>query len=120
VKSDLTEVILFDDTADIVLKLWGDLGLSAREWKPNVTILLISSPSFRMEYRGRESVGLTHSSMVDVDPEFPGAEWLRKYAAQLNKRESLDEVVPEGVWDLEDALFGRERVLYTIADVDYL
>jgi hypothetical protein len=119
VQLELTEVNLFDNTADIVLKLWGDMGLSSKDWRPSGTILLFSNPSFRLEYRGA-SIGVSHATMVDVDPEFSDAEWLRKYAASQNKKESVDQTFPEDIWDVDAAVTGKVRVLFTIADIDEL
>jgi hypothetical protein len=120
--SDLTEVIIFDETTDIVLKLWGSYYLSAKEWIPSKTILLFSNPTFRLEYRGGCSLGVAHATMVDLDPEFPDAGWLRKYAASLNKKESVDQTFPNDLWDvgrdIDLAMLDDKRILFTIADVD--
>jgi hypothetical protein len=118
--SVLTEVVLFDDTSSITLKLWGDLGLSAKDWKPSETILLIFHPSYRTEFRGGISIGLTQSSMVDIDPEFPDAKWLRRYAAELSRAESVCQKFPEGFWDVDAAVNGSLRVFFNIADIDAL
>jgi hypothetical protein len=115
--NELTQVALFDDTAETVLKLWGEQGLSARDWKPSKTILLFSNPTFRNEARGC-SLGLSHATMVDVDPDFPDADYVRKYAAKLNKKESVDQTFPEDLWDVNAALTVADRILFTIADVD--
>lgn len=116
--SDLTEVTIFDDTADIVLKLWGTYRLSARDWTPSRTILLFSSPTFRLERRGGCSLGMSHATMVDLEPDFPDADWLRKYAVNSNKKESVDQRFPLDMWDIETALADANRILFTIADVD--
>jgi hypothetical protein len=120
--NDLTEVTIFDDTAEIVLKLWGMYRLSAKEWTPSRTILLFSNPTFRLEYRGACSLGVSHATMVDLDPDFPDADWLRKYATSLNKKESVDQTFPIDLWDVgQDAglvMEGDKRILFTIADVD--
>lgn len=120
--SDLTEVIIFDDTADIILKLWGSYYLSAKEWTPSRTILLLTNPAFRLEYRGGCSLGVSHATMVNLDPDFPDADWLRKYATSLNKKESVDQTFPNDLWDVGGtaglAMSGDKRILFTIADVD--
>jgi len=122
ITSDLTEVTIFDDTAEIVLKLWGTYGLSAREWTPSRTILLLSNPTFRLERRGGCSLGISYATMVDLGPDFPDADWLGKYAADLNKKESVDQTFPTDLWDVEQdvapAISGDKRILFTIADVD--
>ncbi len=115
---ELTEVVVFDDTADIVLKLWGDMGLSARDWKPSCTVLLFSNPGFRFEIRRGGSLWLNLSTMVDVEPEFPNAAWLRKYARTLAKKESVDQTFPADLWDLETAQNAKDAALFTLADID--
>jgi hypothetical protein len=116
--SDLTEIVVFDDTADVVLKLWGSYRLSAREWTPSRTILLFSNPTFRLEHRGGCSLGVSHATMVDLEPGFPDADWLRKYAASLNMKESMDQTFPTDLWDVGLAMSNAKRILFTIADVD--
>lgn len=115
--NELTEVTVFDDTAETVLKLWGEQGNSARDWKPSETILLFLNPNFRNEAHGC-SLGLSHATMVDVDPDFPDAEYIRKYAVSLNKKESMDQTFPEDLWDIDATMTAANRILFTIADVD--
>ncbi|RDW71597.1 hypothetical protein BP6252_08160 [Coleophoma cylindrospora] len=115
---ELAEVMLFDHTAEAKLKLWGEMIDSAQDWMPSETILLISNPGFRAEYGGKGSVGIQMRTMVDVDPQFPDAKWLRGYAARLTKKESLGTEFPEGVFDVDAAEHGINKILFTIADVD--
>lgn len=115
---ELAEVFLFDHTGEIKLTLWGEQIESSRPWQPGKTILLISTPGYRALYSGKGSISIQHSTMVDVDPDFPDAEWMRKYADGLTKREGLCLEFPEGVWDIEAAEHGVYRVLYTLAEVD--
>jgi hypothetical protein len=114
---DLTEVTLFDESGELILKLWGEQGTSARNWRPSGTILLISNPIFRNEARGC-SLGLSHATMVDIDPDFPDVDYIRNYAANLHKKESVDQTFPEDLWDVDAALTGADRILFTIAEVD--
>jgi len=116
--SDLTEVILFDDTSEIVLKLWGTYRFSARDWTPSRTIVLLLNPTFRLERRGGCSIGFSHATMLDLEPDFPDADWLRKYAANLQKRESMDQRLPLDLWEIGYDMPGAGRVLFTIAEVD--
>ncbi|RDW82910.1 hypothetical protein BP5796_04401 [Coleophoma crateriformis] len=115
---ELAEVMLFDHTAEAKLKLWGEMIDSAQDWIPSETILLVSNPGFRAEYGGKGSVGIQMPTMVDVDPEFPDAKWLRGFAASLTKKESLGTEFPEGVFDIDAAEHGINKILFTIADVD--
>jgi hypothetical protein len=115
---DLAEIILFDHTAEARCTLWGELIDSAKEWQPGKTILLISNPGYRVGYLGKGNIGIQHSTMIDINPEFPDAHWLRKYAAGLTKRESLCLEFPEDIWDVEAAEHGIYRNLYTLAEID--
>jgi hypothetical protein len=115
---ELLELVVFDDTADIIMKLWGAMIVTAKEWKASETILLISSPGFRVEYSGKGSVGLTHSTLVDINPDFVDAHWLLKYATTAHKVESTKQDFPDGIFDKEATLNARYRPLFTIADVD--
>lgn len=115
---ELLEVIIFDDTGDSVLKLWNGVTATAKDWKASRTILLISRPGFRFEGKGKGSLGLTPSTMVDVDPEFTDAAWLKRFAAKAHKANSMKQEWPEGVFNAGEAMDGNCRVLFTIADVD--
>ncbi|OTA90997.1 hypothetical protein M434DRAFT_389521, partial [Hypoxylon sp. CO27-5] len=114
---DMVEVGIFDDTATSVLKLWEDKAPSAKSWVPNQTILLISKPTFSL--RGTSSeVGIGYSSMIDVNPEFPDANWLRDKVKNMTKKQSIYVPFPSDVWDIELAINGPGRTLFTIADVE--
>jgi len=121
-ESDLVEVNLFDNTGDIRWTLWGETIESAKSWQPGKTILLISNPGYRGgTYSGKGSIGLQHGTMVDVDPDFPDAEWLRKFALRLTKKESLCVEFPEDVFDenvIEGAEHGIYRILFRLAEID--
>ncbi|KAI0179205.1 hypothetical protein GGR52DRAFT_588955 [Hypoxylon sp. FL1284] len=114
---DMIEVGVFDDTATTVLKLWGDKVASAKTWIPNQTVLLISRPAYK-EYGKLTEIGLRHDSMVDVDPQFPDADWLRKRAKKLMKRESVSIPFPSDTWDIKLAMHGPGRTLFTIAEIE--
>jgi hypothetical protein len=115
---DLAEVLIFDHTAELRWTLWGEIIESAKDWKPGKTVLLISNPGYRAEYLGKGCVSIQHSTMIDVDPDFPDAHWLRKYAEGLTKKESLCLEFPDGVWDVDAAEHGVSRNLYTLAGID--
>ncbi|KAK0719704.1 hypothetical protein B0H67DRAFT_643026 [Lasiosphaeris hirsuta] len=116
----LIEVDVFDETANCALKLWEDKVSSARTWIPNRTVLLISNPYYRQpDKRGTSSgLGIGITSMVDVDPDFPDAHWLRREAVNRTKKESVYIPFPDGLWDAEIAIHGPDRTLFTLADVD--
>lgn len=115
---ELAEIFIFDHTGEVRWTLWEGLIESAKEWLPGKTILLISNPGYQMLPSGKGCLRLQRSTLVDVDPDFPDANWLKKYAEDLIKRESLCLEFPEGIWDVEAAEYGLYRTLYTLAEVD--
>lgn len=115
---ELVEIFIFDHTGEVRWTLWEGLIESAKEWLPGKTILLISNPGYQMLPSGKGCLRLQCSTLVDVDPDFPDANWLKKYAEDLTKRESLCLEFPEGIWDVEAAEYGLYRTLYTLAEVD--
>jgi hypothetical protein len=118
---ELLEVTLMDDTGEIVLKLWRELAASAKVWEAGKTILLFSSPVLKDElWRRKATLAVGSKTMVDVEPSFQDAEWLRKWARNLKRRECVKQDIPEDVWDVESAEGGVLRVLFTLADVDDL
>ncbi|KAI1764477.1 hypothetical protein GGR53DRAFT_320492 [Hypoxylon sp. FL1150] len=114
---DMIQVGVFDDTAVSVLKLWEDKVASAKTWTPSQTVLLISKPTYK-EYGKVSEIGIRSNSMVDVDPQFPDADWLRKRAMTLVKGESIFIPFPSDTWDTGVAIHGPGRTLFTIADID--
>jgi hypothetical protein len=115
---ELVEVILFDHTGEVRMTVWNEMVESAKEWSPGVTILLISNPGWKVGYQGKGSVGVVSQTMIEIEPDFADAEWLRKYAMGLTKKESLCVEFPEDVWDVEAAEYGAYRPLYTLAELD--
>lgn len=100
------------------MTLWNSQINSCKDWQPGTTVLLLSNPGYKVQFSGKGSVGIMHATMIDVEPDFPDADWLRKYAAGLMKKESLSVVWPEGVWDVEAAEYGVVRMLFTLAELD--
>ena len=74
--------------------LWGSIGVSVALWRASQTVLLLTSPGVRLGRRAQLSVtSVTH---VDVDPRMKDAEWLRKIAQRLTRRECVNPGVEEG------------------------
>lgn len=115
---DLATILLVDHTGEMRWTIWQEMIDSAKDWQPGKTILLISNPGYKLEYSGKGSVGVLHSTMIDVDPDFPDADWLRKYVLGLTKKESLCVEFPEDIWDVEMAEYGPNVILFTLAEVD--
>ncbi|TVY57712.1 hypothetical protein LCER1_G001285 [Lachnellula cervina] len=115
---EILEVLLFDHTGEVRMTVWDGMIESAKEWVSGRTILLVSNPGLRVEYQGKGSVGVIRQTMIEIEPEFPDAEWLRKYAVGLTKKESLCLEFPEDVWDVDAAEYGAYRPLFTLAELD--
>ncbi|KAI1756414.1 hypothetical protein F4782DRAFT_550227 [Xylaria castorea] len=118
----MVEVGIYDDTAHCVLKLWEDKITSAKSWIPNQTILLLSQPWCR-EYTDRlgavhVEVGIGYSSLVDIGPNFPEARWLRAKIHEMAKKERVIVPFPADIWDLQLAMYGPDRTLYTLAELE--
>ncbi|KAI1806829.1 hypothetical protein F4811DRAFT_104753 [Daldinia bambusicola] len=114
---DMVDVTIFDDTATCVLKLWQDKVHSAKTWTPNQTILLISKPTCR-DGEPQSGLGIGYTSIVEVDPEFPDADWLRNKVKSMKIRQSVHVPFPNDIWDIDLAIHGPNRTLFTIADIE--
>lgn len=114
---ELREVKVHDDTGETALKLWNENTASIEHWVAGKTILLISEPGYRFSW-GKAYITIEQKTVVDVEPEFTDAGWIRRWAAQLNKRDSLKQEVEEGLFDLKAFEEGADRPLFTIGEVD--
>ena len=84
---------VFDDTSEATLTLWGRVAPSASTWKASDTILLLSNPGFKDDWKPRLSIGPeTH---IDVNPHMNDAYWLRGFAQRLTRREHVNPPFPE-------------------------
>ncbi|KAI1270358.1 hypothetical protein F5Y18DRAFT_434747 [Xylariaceae sp. FL1019] len=121
---ELVEVGIWDDTSSCILKLWGDQIASSKEWRPGHTVLLISKPLFRKNEfmsRGGEVKGdlsLKRDTLIYVDPDILETTWLRSKVREMTRRASVVTPFPADTWDLELAINGPNRALYTIAEID--
>jgi hypothetical protein len=118
---EFVEVSLYDNTATCFMKLWKDKIPSTNSWVPNETVLLLTNPRY---YSGNKSsrylpeIDLGSSTLVEINPIFPDAERLREWARRKTKRENVYIPFPRGIWDMEDAINGPVRPLFTIANLD--
>lgn len=116
-ESELADIQLFDHTGEVRLTVWNEMIDSAIGWQPGKTILMISNPVYKAGYSRNGSVSVARGTMIDVEPEFPDAEWLITYAVGL-KKEGLCLEFPRGLWDVEAAEYGVNRILFTLAELD--
>ncbi|KAK2065202.1 hypothetical protein LY76DRAFT_672707 [Colletotrichum caudatum] len=122
-EAELLEVSVCDDTTSCVLTLWEDKTRSAKLWKPGETILLLTNPKFvpprdTKPVPTSAGISLNHNTLVEVDPSFQDANWLREWAKKRFEREAVFLPFPEGVWNAEAAVHGPVRPLFTLAEVD--
>ncbi|KAL8759104.1 MAG: hypothetical protein Q9199_000986 [Rusavskia elegans] len=113
---DVVNVMVFDDTCEATLALYGRIAKSAADWKASYTILLLSSPGFRSEKR--PTLSINSNTYADVDPCMAEADWLRAFAQRLTTREVVNVPFPEGVFDVQAAIKADVRVLFTLAELD--
>jgi hypothetical protein len=86
-------VILFDETADAHLSLWGAMALSAAAWRPSETLLLVSRPGWRVDRQVWMSV--TANTTIEVDPDStPDAVWLRNFVQRMARQEHVNPPFP--------------------------
>lgn len=120
-ESNLIEVTLFDHTAEIKMKCWSDLIESVKEWQSGKTILLFSNPVHKLDFGGKSVVSFGRNTYMDVDPEFPDAQWLRNWARKLLMRERVGVRFPQEIWgveEVEEAMYGPRMALFGLRDVD--
>ncbi|KAB8290828.1 hypothetical protein EYC80_008465 [Monilinia laxa] len=120
-ESFLIDVILFDHTGEVKMKCWGDLIESVKEWQPGKTIFLLSNPLHKLDYGGKGVLNFGRHTMVDVEPDFPDAQWLKRWAGGLMRKESVGIVFPDDIWgekEVEEAIYGPRTALFGLRDVD--
>ena len=98
-------------------------------WRNNLTIAIAGmqirchgmvSPKFGFAntYIVQTYLSLTSSSVVDINPDIPDMEWLRRWSLRQQYREALNPAFPEGIFDLEIIQSGPIRCLFSIAELD--
>ncbi|KAI9643763.1 hypothetical protein NHQ30_007112 [Ciborinia camelliae] len=120
-ESDLIEVLLFDHTGEVKMKYWNDLIDSVKEWQPGKTIFLLSNPVHKLDYGGKGVLEWGRNTMLDVEPEFADAHWLRRWAGSLMRKESVAIPFPHEIWgeeEVEGAIYGPRTALFGLRDVD--
>ncbi|KAK3672466.1 hypothetical protein LTR78_007773 [Recurvomyces mirabilis] len=123
-----------DNTAEATLGLWGSAALSpfgriadetltksdviTREqgWKAGETVLLLQCPGCKLSRTTYLSA--TSSTLIDLNPRLPDADWLRSWSARQHIRASINPTFPVNPFDLHAIKYGPLRCLYTIADLD--
>lgn len=61
---------------------------------------------------------MTSTTITDVDPGIPDADWLRRWSMRQKSREAINPPFPEGVFSLRVIKYGPVRCLFTISDLD--
>lgn len=65
----------------------------------------------------RSGIGIDHVTLVEVDPAFPDADWLRKWAKERMKREAVYVPFPQDVCE-QDSPDEFGGALFTIAEIE--
>jgi hypothetical protein len=94
--TELVNVGVFDDTADAGLTIWGTAMFSVNAWQPSSTMLLITNPTLRLDRH--PSISFAAITHVDIDPKIPDADYVRRFAQGLTKREHVNTPFPDGGW----------------------
>lgn len=121
---DLIQVGIYDDTASCIFTLWEDKIPSAKLWVPTQTVLLISQPWSRINDSTNRltedhlQLGIGYSTFVDVDPDIPEAAWLRTKIQDMARKASVIIPFPSNTWDIQLAIHGPGRTLYTLAEIE--
>lgn len=55
---------------------------------------------------------------MDVNPQIPDAEWLRRWSIRQTSQAAINPPFPEGIFSLNEIERSKIRCLYTIADLD--
>ncbi|KAH6642168.1 hypothetical protein C7974DRAFT_430696 [Boeremia exigua] len=112
--SELVTLGIFDDTADATLTLYSGLCNTATSLQPSQSVLLISTPGWRIERIAKLS--LNANSRVDIDPDTGDTRRLRALAQRLTKKEHVNPPFPA----IEVSCFEGSpvRALYSFADID--
>ncbi|KAK2755244.1 hypothetical protein CKAH01_01136 [Colletotrichum kahawae] len=115
-------VTIHDRREAELVEVTDDKANSTKLWKPNDTILLLTSPKFNLPRETKSpkpaGVGLTYNTLIDVDPDFPDGNWLRQWVKNRVKKECICVPFPKDVWNAEVAVHGPIRPLFTLAEVD--
>lgn len=61
---------------------------------------------------------MTSSTIVDVDPYIPDADWLRNWSRRQKVREAINPPFPSDVFEPQLVKTGPVRCLFTIAELD--
>ncbi|KAH6665918.1 hypothetical protein F5X68DRAFT_250020 [Plectosphaerella plurivora] len=118
------KVVVFDHTTSCVMSLWETQTKSTTSWIPETTILLLTSPKWKPWNRptdsaseAKGSIALDHRTLVEVDPDFEDAAWLRRWAENRTKKDVISLKFPSYLWDVDAAMNGPVRALFPLPSV---
>ena len=110
-----------------------EAAVTKRGWRAGETVLLLQAPGLKIGRNVRLRRALasvkntnikqiylstTASTIVDVNPSIPDADWLRRWSLRQKSREAINPPFPEGMFDLRAIKSGPVRCLFTIAELD--
>ncbi|WPH02560.1 Hypothetical protein R9X50_00542500 [Acrodontium crateriforme] len=126
-------VQIHDDSTEATLGLWGTVASSPfqqsggiastdglaptlKGWKTGETVLLLQGARCRISRTSY--LTLSSSTIVDLNPSIPDADWLRRWSLRQKCREAINPPFPSEVFDRSYLETGPVRCLYTIAELD--
>ncbi|KAK2744809.1 hypothetical protein FQN57_004132 [Myotisia sp. PD_48] len=105
------DVGIADRSGEAILGLYGSMMISALQWVPGQTVLLVSDAS----WKSRSRAYISSQTCVEVDPDIVEAEWLRNLA--VSQSELLNPDFPAGAFDIESWEASKNKIKFTLADI---
>jgi hypothetical protein len=91
--TDMVKVMVFDDTAEADLTLWGEMTISATTWIASETVLMITNPKWSLGGK-RVNLSVNGNTIFDINPTIEDTEWLRGFAVRLTKKQHINPPFP--------------------------
>lgn len=63
-------------------------------------------------------LSFTSSTLVDIDPHIPDADWLRRWSLRQKSREAINPPFPDDTFDSDAVKYGPLRCRYTVGELD--
>lgn len=115
-KVHMCEVRIFDQTGNSKAIFWDGLATSPASWTANATVLMIYSAGYD---EARTELQIKNDTYIDVMPDCAEAERLAQWIEEKFKSGLKDNIEPPAAtFDVDEALSGQQRLLFSIAMVD--
>ena len=114
--SEKISIVLFDDTAEGRLNLYGLASESVSAWQPSHTVLLIASPGWYINKMA--NLSLNGNTQLHVDPDMADTRYVRALAQRLTKKEHVNPPFPSEIFNAQEADNAAVKVLYKLSEID--